>query len=153
EAAEVVEAARTQGREMVAEAQVVRERILTDLARRRKSARAQLEQLRAARERLVEAYAVVRRTLDEATTELTVALPEARLAAEAAGRRADEDDDLSVEEIEAELDAGRFAGLPLLESDDGDAGGDPEDESVDDESAEADQVEAAGDEGDVETDE
>lgn len=124
EAAEVVEAARTQGREMVAEAQVVRERILTDLARRRKSARAQLEQLRAARERLVEAYAVVRRTLDEATTELTVALPEARLAAEAAGRRADEDDDLSVEEIEAELDAGRFAGLPLLESDDGDADGD-----------------------------
>src|SRR5690606_29314572 len=53
---------------------------------------------------------------------LAVALPEARLAAEAAGRRADEDDDLSVEEIEAELDAGRFAGLPLLDS--GDDGSD-----------------------------
>lgn len=116
EASEVVDAARTQGREMVAEAQVVRERILTDLARRRKSARAQLEQLRAARDRLIEAYAVVRRTLDEATTELAVAVPEARVAAEAAGRQVEADDDLSVEDIEAELDAGRFAGLPLLDT-------------------------------------
>lgn len=118
DAAEAVEAGRQQGRDMVNEAQVVRERILTDLARRRKAARAQLEQLRAGRERLLEAYAVVRRTLDEATTELTVAVPEARLAAEAAGRRVDDEDELTVEEIEADLDTGRFAGLPLLETDD-----------------------------------
>ena len=111
----------------------VRERILTDLARRRKSARAQLEQLRAARDRLIEAYAVVRRTLDEATTELAVAVPEARVAAEAAGRQVEADDDLSVEDIEAELDAGRFAGLPLLDTPsdpDGDAEV-PDDDTVD----------------------
>lgn len=141
DAAAAVESGRQQGRDMVAEAQVVRERILTDLARRRKAARAQLEQLRAARERLLEAYAVVRRTLEEATTELTVAVPEARLAAEAAGRRIDDEDDLSVEEIEAELDAGRFAGLPLLDQ--------PTDaegvETDDDETAEIDTADGASD--------
>lgn len=112
-----VEAARQQGREMVAEAQVVRERILKDLARRRRTGKAQLEQLRAARERLLDAYALVRRTVEEATTELTVVVPEAKLAAEAAGRRVEADDDeLSVEAIEAELDAGRVAGVPLLDT-------------------------------------
>jgi DivIVA domain-containing protein len=115
--AAAVEAGRQQGREMVAEAQVVRERILKDLARRRRTGKAQLEQLRAARERLLDAYALVRRTLEEATSELTVAVPEAKLAAEAAGRRVEMDDDeLSVEAIEAELDAGRVAGVPLLDT-------------------------------------
>jgi cell division septum initiation protein DivIVA len=117
EAEAAVEASRQQGREMVAEAQIVRERILKDLARRRRAGKAQLEQVRAARERLLDAYALVRRTLEEATTELTVAVPEAKLAAEAAGRRVElDDDELSVEAIEAELDAGRVAGVPLLDT-------------------------------------
>jgi DivIVA domain-containing protein len=117
DAATAVEEGRQRGRDMVAEAQVVRERILKDLARRRRSGKAQLEQLRAARERLLDAYALVRRTLDEATTELTVAVPEAKLAADVAGRRVEADDDeLSVEAIEAELDAGRVAGVPLLDT-------------------------------------
>lgn len=117
DAAAAVEAGRQEGRDMVAEAQVVRERILKDLARRRRAGKAQLEQLRAARERLLDAYALVRRTLDEATNELTVAVPEAKLAADAAGRRVEVDDDeLSVEAIEAELDAGRVAGVPLLDT-------------------------------------
>jgi DivIVA domain-containing protein len=117
DAAAAVEEGRQHGRDMVAEAQIVRERILKDLARRRRSGKAQLEQLRAARERLLDAYALVRRTLDEATTELTVAVPEAKLAADAAGRRVEADDDeLTVEAIEAELDAGRVAGVPLLDT-------------------------------------
>lgn len=112
-----VEEARRLGREMVSEAQVVRERILKDLARRRRVGKAQLEQLRAARERLLDAYALVRRTVEEATTELTVVVPEAKLAADAAGRRVEADDEeLSVEAIEAELDMGRVAGVPLLDT-------------------------------------
>jgi DivIVA domain-containing protein len=83
-AAAELEAARTEGRQMVAEAQAVRERVLDDLARRKKAARQQLEQLRAGRDRLLTAYGVVRATLDEATEELRVAVPEARAAAEAA---------------------------------------------------------------------
>jgi DivIVA domain-containing protein len=68
-------------------AQGARERILNDLTRRRKVAMVQIEQLRAGRERLLEAYKVVRRTLDEVTGELQRADGEARSAAEAAGRR------------------------------------------------------------------
>jgi hypothetical protein len=105
-----LEAARMQGKEMVGEAQTVRERLLSDLARRRRLAHVQIEQLRAGRERLLEAYRVVRRTLDEATEELTVAEAEARVAAEAAARRTAADaPEPSVVDMEAELATSREA--------------------------------------------
>ena len=102
---------REQGRQLVVEAQVVRERMLGDLAHRRRTAREQLERLNGARERLLAAYEVVRRTVDEATGELTVALPQARLASESAARRVSEEPEPSVEELEAELTVARMAGL------------------------------------------
>jgi DivIVA domain-containing protein len=103
--------AREQGRQLVAEAEAVRERMLGDLARRRRTAREQLERLNAARERLLAAYEVVRRTVDEATGELTVALPQAKLASESAARRVRDEAEPSVEELEAELTVARLAGL------------------------------------------
>lgn len=106
-----LEAARARGREMVTEAQALRERVLGDLARRRKLAHAQVEQLRAGRERLLEAYRMVRRTLDEVTEELTAAEAEARLAAEAAGRRVNAEAEVGIEALEAELAAARAADL------------------------------------------
>jgi DivIVA domain-containing protein len=72
---------------IVEAAQTTRERILADLTRRRKVASVQIEQLRAGRDRLLEAYRVVRGTLDEVTEELQRADGEARAAAEAVGRR------------------------------------------------------------------
>ena len=84
EAAAIIEASKQQGREMIVEAQQVRQRMLDDLARRRQAMRQQIEQLQAGRDRLVAAYDVVRDTLAVATEELQVALPEARLAAEVA---------------------------------------------------------------------
>jgi DivIVA domain-containing protein len=102
-----IDEARRLGRELVAEAQVVRERVLQDLARKRRAARVHLEQLRAGRDRLLEAYAVVRRTLAEVTGELEGVLVEAKHAADVAVRRV-EDDDASVEAIEAELAAGQL---------------------------------------------
>ncbi len=92
DAEEAVEAGRQRGREMFVEAQRVRERVLRDLARRRKQLRQQIEQLQAGRERLAAAYDVVRETLDVATEELRVMEPEAKLAAEAAALRAAEED-------------------------------------------------------------
>ncbi|HLH45627.1 MAG TPA: hypothetical protein VKV25_00625 [Acidimicrobiales bacterium] len=68
-------------------AQVARERILADLARRRRVATVQIEQLRAGRERLLVSYGVVRRTLEEVYDEFQRADAEARAAAEEAGRR------------------------------------------------------------------
>ncbi len=102
EAAAEIERGRQEGREMVAEAQRVRERMLNDLARRRKAFRQQIERLQAGRDRLMSAYDVVRETLDVATEELTVALPQARLAAEAAALRAADEHEPSLEELERE---------------------------------------------------
>ena len=102
DAAAEVEAGRQEGREMVAEAQKVRERMLNDLARRRKAFRQQIERLQAGRDRLLAAYDVVRETLDVATDELQVALPEARLAAETASLRAGDEDVATLEELERE---------------------------------------------------
>ena len=59
----------------------------TDLARRRKLGTVQVEQLRAGRERLLDAYLVVRRTLDEVTDELQRADAEAGAASEGPGRQ------------------------------------------------------------------
>ncbi|MBL8778357.1 MAG: DivIVA domain-containing protein [Acidimicrobiales bacterium] len=116
---EAAEDARREGREMVAEAQRVRERMLGDLARRRRNARQQVEQLMAGRERLLEAFDSARQTIDAATQDMRGALPEARLAAEAAGRRFDqdvagEDDEVAVAALEDEIEAARLVGLPLV---------------------------------------
>src|SRR3954468_417500 len=83
-----LEAARARGKEMVTEAQAVRERVINDLARRRRAAQIQIEQLLAGRDRLIDTYKSVRRTLDEVTTELGRAEDEARHAAELAQRKA-----------------------------------------------------------------
>ena len=73
--------------EAIQGAQAIRERILSDLARRRKLGSIQVEQLRAGRERLLDAYLIVRRTLDEVTDELQRADAEARAAADAVGHQ------------------------------------------------------------------
>lgn len=127
DAEQEVEAGRQQGREMVAQAQQVRERMLRDLARRRKLLRQQIEQLQAGRDRLLAAYDVVRQHLDEVTEELTVALPEARQAAEAAASR--EGEDTSDEALDRELtELAAGAGIDLDATDqvgavEGSAGG------------------------------
>src|SRR5881227_1979631 len=82
-----LEAAKARGREMIGEAQAVRERVIGDLARRRRAAQIQIEQLLAGRDRLLETYKSVRGTLDDITAELAHAEDEARVAAEAAHRR------------------------------------------------------------------
>ena len=134
EAAAAVEAGRVRGREMVAEAQVVRERVLRDLAARRKKARQQVEKLNAGRERLLQAYEVVRRTIDEATTELTVSLSDARLAADAAARRIADEPDPTLEQLDAEVSDAGLAGLvdlPIAEAEVMVEGGDGEEDADD----------------------
>ena len=66
----ILEAAKERGREMIAEAQSARERLIADITKRKRIATAQLEQLRAGRDRLLESLRVVRRNLDEITTRL-----------------------------------------------------------------------------------
>ena len=74
-------AARAEGRAIIAEAKLVRERMLEDLAAKRHAMRAQLEQLRAGRDRLAESYSQIRRLLDDVSGTLDEALPHAQMAA------------------------------------------------------------------------
>lgn len=85
---EAIRARAEQERSLTIEgANTTRQRILDDLSKRRRVATVQIEQLRAGRERLLEAYAVVRRTLEEAQDDLTRADAEARAAADDTGQR------------------------------------------------------------------
>lgn len=70
-AAAELDAAKTAGREMVAESRAVRERVLGDLDKRRELLQAQVDELRRGRDRLLDAYRVVKDTLGAATEALT----------------------------------------------------------------------------------
>ena len=104
DAEELTERARAEGRVMVEEAQQLRARVLADLSRRRKVLHAQIEQLRAGRERLAETITEVRRAVDAIAEDLFNAENEARLAAEVAGREmAGRSDDQTPEELAVAL--------------------------------------------------
>jgi DivIVA domain-containing protein len=123
-----IEAAKARGREMVDEALLVRARVLEDLARKRRSSRVQLERLQAGRERLIDSYAIVQRTLDEANEELRTALTSAKIVADAAARRVEAEPLPSPSELEREVDAARAAGFAASEPED--VTTDPPNESV-----------------------
>ncbi|MDQ1439155.1 MAG: hypothetical protein QOK43_2784 [Acidimicrobiaceae bacterium] len=125
EAEAALDQVRERAKAMVVEAQSARERILSDLARRRRVAHVQVEQLRAGRDRLLDAYRMVRSTLEDVTDELQRAEAEARQAAEATARRlAAEGDDALAEQADDE--AGEDGGADEA----GQAGGEIEDAEV-----------------------
>jgi DivIVA domain-containing protein len=104
EAEALVATAREQCRAMVEEAQELRGRVLADLSKRRKVLHAQIEQLRAGRERLSETVNDVRRSVEAIAQDLFAAEDNARVAAEAAGRAAaSRPDDGSPEEMATAL--------------------------------------------------
>jgi len=120
EAEALVTQTRSECRAMVQEAQELRARVLADLARRRRVLHSQIEQLRAGRERLAETIGDVRHAVDHITDELFRAEDEARMAAEAAGRNAAQEELVDVASTESTMDdlrapadgAGRGAGEP-----------------------------------------
>lgn len=115
DAEEVAEDGRQRGRDMVNEAQAVRERMLSDLARKRQTGRAQVEQLRAGRDRLLESLTIAQQSLDAAVKDLVDSVPEARAAAERAGLRIANEPTPTVETMEAEIEAARLVGHPLVD--------------------------------------
>lgn len=116
EAEELLSEAREQCRAMVEEAQSLRARVLADLAKRRKVLHAQIEQLRAGRERLTETVHDVRRSIDGIAEDLFAAEDNARLAAEAAGRAATgRPDEGTPEEMAAALLAEEGQAAPDVE--------------------------------------
>ena len=100
--------AREETRLMLAEAQSVREKVLADLVKRRRTGRTQLDQIKAARDRMARSLAVVRRELDEAIDELAISVPEAKAAMEEVGRSAQSGpDERVVLDLASELDRQR----------------------------------------------
>ncbi len=120
EAEELLVQAREQCRSMVDEAQGLRARVLADLSKRRKVLHAQIEQLRAGRERLAETVQDVRRSVDVIADDLFAAEDRARLAAEAAGREALDRPEVGTPEEMATL---LLAEETEARSPDGDGGG------------------------------
>ena len=112
-AAAAVEDGREQGRNMLLEARNVRERILADLAGKRREYQIEVEQLREMRDRLLEALGIFRRGLDGWIEELVQAGPRAAAAAERAGLRVAAQPEATVAQIEAEIGTARLAGTPL----------------------------------------
>jgi DivIVA domain-containing protein len=102
-----LESARERGRATLEEAASLRERIIDDLARRRELLTGQLEELRAGRDRLLDAYRIVKRTFLEATEAL--AQVEARATAARSAGGADPADLGAA--VAAESEAARIAGL------------------------------------------
>ena len=82
EGAQLREAVVVEARSMVAEARAVRERMLGDLKRRVQRGEATVEVLRVGRERLLEAFGVVKDRLDDASHALATAEARARQEAE-----------------------------------------------------------------------
>lgn len=91
EAAADVETARDSAREearlMLTEAQTLREKVLEDLVKRRRIARQQIDQAKAARDRLTRALISAGQQIDLATEELEISVPEAKWAMKNAGSR------------------------------------------------------------------
>ena len=75
QAANEIESAKLEGREMVAEARAVRERIFSDLTRRRDLARQQIEDLQAGRQQIMDAFRRARGDLDAVIGDLEAQAP------------------------------------------------------------------------------
>jgi len=102
-----IEDARERGQAMLAEAGELRERVIDDLARRRELLTGQLEELRTGRDRLLDAYRIVKRTFLEATEALAQVEARATAARSIGGADPAELDAT----VAAESDAARAAGL------------------------------------------
>jgi DivIVA domain-containing protein len=98
EAARLMETTKSDCREMVAEAREVRSRILQDLSTRRKTIRAQIDQLLAGRVTVLSALGGARDSIDDITERLARGVHEESIPADETGAREPTD-----EEIEADL--------------------------------------------------
>ena len=120
----IVDESRDRGAEVVQEARNVRERILTDLARKRRTHRMEVEKLRTVRDHLLESLSICQQGLASWVEELVQVVPRARAAAERAGLLVAAEPEDTVSEFEAEIETGRLMGLPLDEMPAGDEAAD-----------------------------
>lgn len=95
---------------LIREAEEMRAQVLEDMERRRRQARAQVERLRVGRDRLLRSYELVRRTLDETTSELRGSLKEAKVRGDTAGRAVTAERPATRDQLEDELRDAKLIG-------------------------------------------
>lgn len=105
DAADIVERARQTGREMIAEVREARERMLGDLAERRRHARRQIEGALAGRDRIIDVLSEAGRHVATTIEHLERVDEDANEAAEAAASTVDTDLDTELDQLRADLEA------------------------------------------------
>lgn len=106
-----VEQGRAQGREIVEQAKTLRLKVLRDMARRRQTARAQVERLRAGRDRLMAVLGEARQSIELSMESAKMSLAEAKVVADAAARRVEDESGPTDIALLSELDDARTLGL------------------------------------------
>ncbi|WP_420639687.1 hypothetical protein [Candidatus Poriferisocius sp.] len=111
-----VEHGRAQGREIVEQAKALRLTVLRDMAKRRQAARAQVERLRAGRDKLLATLGEVRNSIDQSMESAKLSLAEAKVMADAAARRVEEEPDTPDVALLSELDDAQELGIVAPEA-------------------------------------
>ena len=106
-----VEHGRSQGREIVEQAKALRLTVLRDMARRRQSARSQVERLRAGRDKLTATLSEVRHSIDQSLESAKLSLSEAKVMADAAARRVEDESEPTDLALLSELDDAQIVGM------------------------------------------
>ena len=106
-----VEHGRAEGREIVQMAKALRLTVLRDMARRRLAARAQVERLRAGRDKLISTLGEARNSIDQSMESAKLSLAEAKVQADAAARRVEDEVEPTDLALLSELDDAESLGM------------------------------------------
>lgn len=106
-----VEHGRDRGREIVEQAKTLRLTVLRDMARRRQAARAQVERLRAGRDKLISILNEARSSIDQSIDSAKLSLAEAKVLADAAARRVEDEAQPTDLALLSELDDAENVGM------------------------------------------
>ena len=106
-----VEYGREQGRAIVEQAKSLRLTVLRDMARRRQAARAQVERLRAGRDKLMATMSEARHSIDQSLESAKLSLTEAKVVADAAARRVEDETEPTDLALLSELDDAQTVGM------------------------------------------
>jgi hypothetical protein len=118
-AAVEIDAGKEAAAALIEEAQGVREEVLRDMSRRRQQAKAQVERLRAGRDRILGTFDTVQEALDDVRSGVKQSLGEAKVAADSAARRILDERLPGIDELEAEVETTRMldmASAPAADS-------------------------------------
>jgi len=106
-----LEHGRAQGRDIVEQAKALRLTVLRDMARRRQGARAQVERLRAGRDKLISVLGEARDSIDQSIETARLSLAEAKVLADAAARRIEDEAEPTDLALLSELDDAQVVGM------------------------------------------